>query len=131
MARSAPLWQVGLGMRAELLLPVVGRQAAVCCSGVQCCTPAGGNSERPALPPTKRSVFHILPPPLLPSPLSRLLPLPIPPLLAGFVSEMDGELSVEPGERVKVHSEVEGWARVIRLSDNRSGLVPSWAVATD
>ena len=50
---------------------------------------------------------------------------------AGFVGELDGELSVEPGERVKVHSEVEGWARVIRLSDNRTGLVPSWAVATD
>jgi hypothetical protein len=47
------------------------------------------------------------------------------------VGELDGELSVEPGERVKVHSEVEGWARVIRLSDNRTGLVPSWAVATD
>lgn len=47
---------------------------------------------------------------------------------SGFVGEMEGELSVEPGERVKVHSEVDGWARVIRVSDHRSGLVPSWAV---
>eukprot|EP00887_Chlorella_sp_A99_P007321 scaffold2.g7321.t1 len=45
-----------------------------------------------------------------------------------FVGEMDGELSVDPGDRVKVHSEVGGWLRVIRLSDSRSGLVPSWAV---
>jgi len=41
---------------------------------------------------------------------------------------LEGELTVEPGERVKVHSEVDGWARIIRLSDNRTGLVPSWAV---
>ena len=100
--------------------------------------------------------------------------------VASFVGEMDGELSVEPGDRVKVgggggrapgfkgegqgrgrrlkrrrqragcwrwrwprggalaappppqvHSEVGGWLRVIRLSDSRSGLVPSWAVAAD
>lgn len=31
----------------------------------------------------------------------------------------------------QVHSEVDGWARVIRLSDNRTGLVPSWAVALE
>ena len=48
--------------------------------------------------------------------------------MAGFVGEMDGELTVDPGDRVKVHSEVGGWLRVIRLSDSRSGLVPSWAV---
>lgn len=47
---------------------------------------------------------------------------------AGFEAEMDGELSVEPGERVKVHSDVGGWVRVVRLSDHKSGLVPSWAV---
>lgn len=50
---------------------------------------------------------------------------------AGFVGELEGELSVEPGDVVKVHSEVDGWARVIRLSDNRTGLVPSWAVGGD
>ena len=50
---------------------------------------------------------------------------------AGFVGELEGELSVEAGERVKVHSEVDGWARVIRLSDHRTGLVPSWAVGAD
>ncbi|KAL4422766.1 hypothetical protein ABPG75_008963 [Micractinium tetrahymenae] len=53
------------------------------------------------------------------------------PIVAGFVGELEGELSVEPGDRVKVHSEVDGWARVIRLSDNRTGLVPSWAVGGD
>jgi hypothetical protein len=44
------------------------------------------------------------------------------------VGELEGELTVEPGDRVKVHSQVDGWARVIRLGDNRTGLVPSWAV---
>ena len=52
-------------------------------------------------------------------------------LAAGFAGEMEGELSVEPGDRIKVHSEVDGWVRVIRLSDNRTGLVPSWAVGSD
>lgn len=31
----------------------------------------------------------------------------------------------------QVHSEVDGWARVIRMSDNRTGLIPSWAVALE
>lgn len=44
---------------------------------------------------------------------------------------MDGELSVAPGERVKVHSDVAGWVRVVRLLDHKSGLVPSWAVGLD
>lgn len=48
---------------------------------------------------------------------------------AAFAAEMEGELSVEAGDRVRVHSEVAGWARVVRSSDGRSGLVPSWAVA--
>lgn len=59
------------------------------------------------------------------------LPCALCPSSAGFVGELEGELTVEPGERVKVHSEVDGWARVIRLSDNRTGLVPSWAVGGD
>jgi hypothetical protein len=46
-----------------------------------------------------------------------------------FTAEMEGELSVVPGDRVKVHSEVGGWARVLRVGDRRGGLVPSWAVA--
>lgn len=49
-------------------------------------------------------------------------------IAAGFKAEMEGELSVDPGDRVKVHSEVGGWARVLRVSDLRAGLVPSWAV---
>ncbi len=42
---------------------------------------------------------------------------------------MEGELTVAPGDRVLVHNDADGWARVMRLSDGRSGLVPSWAVA--
>lgn len=35
-----------------------------------------------------------------------------------------------PGDRVLVHNDADGWARVMRLSDGRSGLVPLlWAVA--
>ncbi len=50
------------------------------------------------------------------------------PVAAPFVAEMEGELSVEVGDKVKVHSDVGGWARVMRLSDAKTGLVPSWAV---
>lgn len=65
-------------------------------------------------------------PPLTPCRPPRA-PCPAP----GFVGELEGELTVDLGDRVKVHSEVDGWARVIRLSDNRTGLVPSWAVSMD
>ncbi|KAL6768752.1 hypothetical protein ACKKBF_B16055 [Auxenochlorella protothecoides x Auxenochlorella symbiontica] len=50
-------------------------------------------------------------------------------IVAGFAAEMEGELTVAPGDRVLVHNDADGWARVMRLSDGRSGLVPSWAVA--
>jgi len=50
------------------------------------------------------------------------------PVAAPFVAEMEGELSVEVGDKVKVHSDVGGWARVLRMSDAKTGLVPSWAV---
>jgi hypothetical protein len=50
-------------------------------------------------------------------------------VVAAFAAEMEGELSVDPGDVVKVHSEVGGWARVLRVSDRRGGLVPTWAVA--
>ena len=50
------------------------------------------------------------------------------PVAAPFVAEMEGELSVEIGDKVKVHSDVGGWARVMRMSDAKTGLVPSWAV---
>ncbi|KAK2078839.1 hypothetical protein QBZ16_003679 [Prototheca wickerhamii] len=50
-------------------------------------------------------------------------------IVAPFTAEMEGELSVAPGDKVQVHSDVDGWARVVRLADGRSGLVPSWAVA--
>jgi len=52
-------------------------------------------------------------------------------IAAPFAAEMEGELSVEPGDRVKVHSEVGGWARVLRVTDLRGGLVPSWAVGPE
>lgn len=62
----------------------------------------------------------------------RLSTLPSPnPCRAAFDAEMEGELSVAPGERVKVHSDVGGWVRVVRLADHKSGLVPSWAVGAD
>jgi hypothetical protein len=50
------------------------------------------------------------------------------PVAAPFTAEMEGELSVEVGDKVKVHSDVGGWARVMRMSDAKTGLVPSWAV---
>lgn len=59
-----------------------------------------------------------------------MLPSPNP-CRAAFDAEMEGELSVAPGERVKVHSDVGGWVRVVRLADHKSGLVPSWAVGAD
>ena len=48
---------------------------------------------------------------------------------AEFVGEVEGELSVQAGDQVKVVAEsTDGWVRVIRLGDHRSGLVPSWAL---
>lgn len=52
-------------------------------------------------------------------------------IVADFTAEEDGELTVAPGERVKVHSDIQGWVRVLRLSDHRTGLVPSWAVGAE
>lgn len=52
-------------------------------------------------------------------------------IVAGFVGEMEGELTVEPGDKVVVHSEVGGWARVMRRRDGKEGLVPAWAVGSD
>lgn len=52
-------------------------------------------------------------------------------IVAPFVAEMEGELTVEIGERVKVATDIGGWARVLRLSDARAGLVPSWAVGEE
>jgi hypothetical protein len=49
-------------------------------------------------------------------------------VVAAFTAEMEGELTVAAGERVKVHSQAGGWARVLRLADRRAGLVPTWAV---
>ena len=56
------------------------------------------------------------------------LPGPERGVVAPFSAEMEGELSVNVGDIVKVHSESGGWARVLRVSDKLSGLVPSWAV---
>lgn len=49
-------------------------------------------------------------------------------IVAGFVGEMEGELTVEPGDAVVFHSEIGGWATVMRVSDSKIGLVPTWAV---
>ncbi|KFM28101.1 hypothetical protein F751_5212 [Auxenochlorella protothecoides] len=40
-------------------------------------------------------------------------------IVAGFAAEMEGELTVAPGDRVLVHNDADGWARVMRLSDGR------------
>ncbi len=45
-----------------------------------------------------------------------------------FESEMDGELTVAKGDVVRVISDAGGWSKVLRLSDEQTGLVPSWAV---
>jgi len=52
-------------------------------------------------------------------------------IVAGFLGEMEGELTVEPGDKVMVHGEVGGWARVMRTRDGKEGLVPAWAVASE
>ena len=52
-------------------------------------------------------------------------------IVAGFIGEMEGELTVEPGDKVTVHSEVGGWARVMRTRDGKEGLVPAWAVGSE
>lgn len=49
-------------------------------------------------------------------------------IVAPFSAEMEGELSVNIGDVVKVHSDSGGWSRVIRINDGQSGLIPSWAV---
>ena len=43
---------------------------------------------------------------------------------AAFEGEMEDELTIAKGEAFIVHSEVDGWLEVTRLSDNRSGMVP-------
>lgn len=50
-------------------------------------------------------------------------------VIADFVGEMEGEITVRKGEVVRVISEIGGWSKVIRLSDKQSGLAPSWAVS--
>ena len=47
-----------------------------------------------------------------------------------FESEMDGELTVAKGDVVRVISDAGGWSKVVRLSDEQTGLVPSWAVGS-
>ena len=45
-----------------------------------------------------------------------------------FVGELEGELTVEAGESVQLISDAGGWAKVMRMSDKQTGLIPSWAV---
>ena len=52
-------------------------------------------------------------------------------IIAPFVAEMEGEISVDVGDKVKVGSDIGGWARVLKLSDAKVGLVPSWAVGEE
>lgn len=47
-----------------------------------------------------------------------------------FESEMEGELTVAKGDLVQVISDAGGWTKVVRVSDEQTGLVPSWAVGT-
>ena len=49
---------------------------------------------------------------------------------APFRGEMEGELTVRPGDRVKVISDIGGWTKVIRIDDKQVGLVPEWAVGS-
>lgn len=47
-----------------------------------------------------------------------------------FESELEGELTVAKGDVVRVVSDAGGWSKVVRLSDEQTGLVPSWAVGS-
>jgi hypothetical protein len=45
-----------------------------------------------------------------------------------FEGELEGELTVEVGDGVQLISDAGGWAKVMRLSDKQTGLIPSWAI---
>jgi len=47
-----------------------------------------------------------------------------------FESEMEGELTVAKGDVIRVISDAGGWSKVVRLSDEQTGLVPSWAIGS-
>jgi hypothetical protein len=49
-------------------------------------------------------------------------------VVVGFQGEMEGELSVQPGDKVKVLSDIGGWTKVFRPSDGKAGLIPDWAI---
>ena len=51
-------------------------------------------------------------------------------IVAPFQGEMEGELTVEKGDMVRVISDAGGWSKVIRLSDQQTGLIPTWAVGS-
>ena len=49
-------------------------------------------------------------------------------IAVGFEGEMEGELSVQPGDKVKILSDIGGWTKVFRPSDGKAGLIPDWAI---
>ena len=49
-------------------------------------------------------------------------------IVAPFQGEMEGELTVNVDELVRVISEAGGWTKVMKLKDEQVGLVPTWAV---
>ena len=104
----------GGAVRGALTRAHALRCCACCCAAV-CGPPGAASASQPPVRCASHKVTFNCPPPPPP----------------GFVGELEGELTVELGDKVKVHSEVDGWARVIRLSDNRTGLVPSWAVSLE
>ena len=46
-------------------------------------------------------------------------------IVAGFEAESEEEVSVNPGDDIIVHQEVEGWYQVTRVADQTRGLVPA------
>lgn len=44
---------------------------------------------------------------------------------AGFEAESEEEVTVNPGDEIIVHVEVEGWYQITRIADQTRGLVPA------
>ena len=44
---------------------------------------------------------------------------------AGFEAESEEEVTVNPGDEIIVHVEVEGWYQITRVVDQTRGLVPA------
>lgn len=46
-------------------------------------------------------------------------------VLYGFEAESEEEVTVNPGDEIIVHVEVEGWYQITRVADQTRGLVPA------